>query len=80
MARFAGMAKGVLAGGHAASFGVEAATLTQLHVVAYNLTLQAVGSMCMAGITWMCVTETEYGNEDDTIAPTDFQAKESIQE
>lgn len=43
LARLAGMVKGVLAGGVAASFGTEAAGLTQLHVVAYNFSIQAAG-------------------------------------
>ena len=54
LARFAGLAKGVLAGGIATSFGTEAAGLTQLHVIACNFTLQAVGLVCMAFVVWNC--------------------------
>ena len=69
LARFAGMAKGVLAGGIAASFGTEAAQLTQLRIVAYNFTLQAVGLLCMIYVCWRCVTATNYRLEPSTIPP-----------
>jgi len=65
LARLAGLVKGVLAGGVAAAFGTEAAGLTQLHVVAYNFTVQAVGLVLMALITWKCVTPTSYGMEGE---------------
>lgn len=76
LARFAGKAKGVLAGGLAASFGVEAAGLPQLHFVAFNFTLQAVRLVCMVGVTWKCVMETNYGKEEDVEPSAEFQAKE----
>ncbi len=69
LARFAGMAKGVLAGGIATSFGTEAAGFTQLKVVAYNFTLQALGILCMTYVCWRCVTATNHGSEK-TIAPS----------
>ena len=76
LARFAGMAKGVLAGGVAASFGTEAAGLTQLQVVAYNFTLQAVGLFCMAYVCWRCVTATNYHLEQNSIPPADLEIPE----
>lgn len=75
LARLAGLVKGVLAGGVAAAFGTEAAGLTQLHVVAYNFTIQAVGLASMAIIAWTCVTATSYKQEEDVMAPADVQAK-----
>lgn len=67
---------GVLAGGVAAAFGTEAAGLTQLHVIAYNFTVQAVGLVFMAAVTWMCVTPTNYRKEENVIPPTDAQTIE----
>ena len=55
LARLAGLAKGVLAGGIATSFGTEAAGLTQLKVIAYNFSLQ---------VKWRCVTTTNYLKEE----------------
>ena len=62
LARLAGLVKGVLAGGVAAAFGTEAAGLTQLNVVAYNFSMQAVGLVLMAIMAWTCVTATSYKN------------------
>ncbi|KAL8957741.1 MAG: hypothetical protein Q9183_005979, partial [Haloplaca sp. 2 TL-2023] len=62
LARLAGLVKGVLAGGVAAAFGTEAAGLTQLNVVAYNFSIQAVGLVLMAIMAWTCVTATSYKN------------------
>ena len=73
LARLAGLVKGVLAGGVAAAFGTEAAGLTQLHVIAYNFTIQAVGLVLMAVVAWMCVTATNYRKEENVIPPTDEQ-------
>lgn len=70
------MAKGVLAGGLAASFGVEAAGLPQMRVMAYNFSLQAVGLVCIVGVAWWCVTETNYGKEEGVVAPVEFVGKE----
>ena len=64
LARLAGLAKGVLAGGIATSFGTEAAGLPQLKVVAYNFSLQAIGLVCMAFVAWKCVTVTNYSIGD----------------
>ncbi|KAL8720880.1 MAG: hypothetical protein Q9225_002325 [Loekoesia sp. 1 TL-2023] len=75
LARLAGLVKGVLAGGVAASFGTEAAGLTQLHVVAYNFTIQAVGLVLTAIMAWTCVTATNYISEESVIRPADLQAK-----
>ena len=74
LARLAGLVKGVLAGGIAPAFGTEAAGLTQLHVIAYNFTIQAVGLVLMAAVTWMCVTATNYCKEENVIPPADVQA------
>ncbi|KAL8678433.1 MAG: hypothetical protein Q9186_005205 [Xanthomendoza sp. 1 TL-2023] len=75
LARLAGMVKGVLAGGVAAAFGTEAAGLTQLNVVAYNFTVQAVGLVLMVIVTWKCVTATNYQKEDNVIPPASMQVK-----
>ncbi|KAL8990143.1 MAG: hypothetical protein Q9169_008198 [Polycauliona sp. 2 TL-2023] len=69
LARLAGLVKGVLAGGLAAAFGTEAAGIPQLHVVAYTFTVQAVGLVLMAAVTWKCVTPTNYMKEENVIAP-----------
>ena len=76
LARFAGWAKGVLAGGEATSFGTDAAGLTQLHVVAYNFTLQAFGLVCVALVGWKCVTETNYRLESNVIPPSRVEKEE----
>ncbi|KAG7005387.1 MFS general substrate transporter [Physcia stellaris] len=55
LARFAGLVKGVLAGGVAAAFGTEAAGLSQRNVVAYNFSVQAVG----------------IGKQEDNISPAE---------
>ena len=73
LARFAGMAKGVLAGGIACSFGTEAAELSQLRIVAYNFTIQAVGLLCMTYIGWTCVTATNYRLEKNVIPPAEME-------
>ena len=64
LARLAGLAKGVLAGGVATSFGTEAAGLPQLKVVAYNFSIQAIGLVCMTFVAWKCVTVTNYEIEE----------------
>ena len=76
LARLAGLAKGVLAGGIASSFGTEAAGLSQLKVVAYNFSLQAVGLVCMAFVAWMCVTVTNYSKEEVEGPPDEVRATE----
>ena len=79
LARLAGLAKGVLAGGIASSFGTEAAGLAQLHVIAYNFTLQAVGLVCMAFVTWKCVTQTNYLKEENVVPPTEVREAEKVE-
>lgn len=79
LARLAGLAKRILAGGIATSFGTEAAGLTQLRVVAYNFTIQAVGLVCMAFVTWKCVTTTNYWKEANVIPPADVQEIEKAE-
>ena len=71
LARFAGLVKGVLAGGVAAAFGTEAAGLSQLNVVAYNFSVQAVGLVCMAAVTYECVTSTSVCKEEGAISPAE---------
>ncbi|KAL9034731.1 MAG: hypothetical protein Q9180_005246 [Flavoplaca navasiana] len=73
LARLAGLVKGVLAGGVAAAFGTEAAGLPQKHVVAYTFTVQAVGLVLMAAVTWKCVTPTNYPKEENVIPPKGMQ-------
>ena len=73
LARLAGLVKGVLAGGVAAAFGTEAAGLTQLNVVAYNFTMQAVGLALMAIISITCVTASNYRKEENVIPPADVK-------
>ena len=79
LARFAGLAKGVLAGGIATSFGTEAAGLTQLKVVAYNFSLQAMGLVCMLFVTWKCVTATNYLKEENVVPPAEVQESAEIE-
>lgn len=74
LARLAGLVKGVLAGGVAAAFGTEAAGLTQLHVVAYNFTIQAVGLVLMAVMAGTCVTTTSCTTEESVSPPAEVQA------
>lgn len=74
LARLAGLVKGVLAGGVAAAFGTEAAGLTQLQVVAYNFTVQAVGLVLMAVMAWTCVTTTSCTTEESGSSPAEVQA------
>ena len=78
LARLAGLVKGVLAGGVAAAFGTEAAGLTQLHVVAYNFTIQAVGLVLMAVMAWTCITTTSCiticTTEESVSPPAEVQA------
>ncbi|KAE8132053.1 hypothetical protein BDV38DRAFT_288131 [Aspergillus pseudotamarii] len=68
LARFAGFAKGCLAGGLCATFGTEAAGLEQISVTAWTFTLQGVGLVCMMAVTWLSVRPTNYGKEDTTVA------------
>ncbi|KAL8738891.1 MAG: hypothetical protein Q9181_000418 [Wetmoreana brouardii] len=70
LARLAGLVKGVLAGGVAAAFGTEAAGLTQLKVIAYNFSVQAIGLVLMAVVAWHCVTATNYDQEENVVPPT----------
>lgn len=79
LARLAGLVKGVLAGGVAAAFGTEAAGLTQLHVIAYNFTVQAVGLVLMAIMAWNCVTATNYFKEENVIPPAAVQAEKELE-
>ena len=79
LARLAGLAKGVLAGGIATSFGTEAAGLTQLKVVAYNFSLQAVGLVCMAAVAWRCVTVTNYSKEEGRGPPAQVQESGEVE-
>ena len=37
--------------------------------MAYNFSLQAVGLVCMAFVTWRCVTATSYGKEEEIVIP-----------
>ncbi|KAL8912808.1 MAG: hypothetical protein Q9171_002266 [Xanthocarpia ochracea] len=74
LARLAGLVKGVLAGGVAAAFGTEAAGLTQLHVVAYNFTIQAVGLVLMVVMAGTCVTTTSCTTEESVSPPAEVQA------
>ena len=80
LARLAGLVKGVLAGGVAAAFGTEAAGLTQLNVVAYNFTVQAVGLVLMAVVTWKCVTPTNHLDEEDVVPHEDVLAEKRIKD
>ena len=80
LARLAGLVKGVLAGGVAAAFGTEAAGLTQLNVVAYNFTVQAVGLVLMAVVTWKCVTPTNHLQEENVLASDDVLAEKKMRE
>jgi hypothetical protein len=71
LARYAGFAKGCLAGGLCATFGTEAAgTLTQTHVTAFCFTLQGTGLICMFVVCWWGITNTNYGLEEGVIVPT----------
>ena len=78
LARLAGLVKGVLAGGVAAAFGTEAAGLTQLNVVAYNFTVQAVGLALMGVVTWKCVTPTNHLREENAVSPEDVLTEEKL--
>lgn len=64
LARLAGLVKGVLAGG-----------LPQLHVLAYNFTVQAVGLVLMAAVTWKCVTPNNDLKEENVIRPKTMQTE-----
>ncbi|KAG8529646.1 uncharacterized protein KY384_005127 [Bacidia gigantensis] len=79
LARLAGLVKGVLAGGVAAAFGTEAAGLTQLNVVAYNFSVQAVGLVLTAVIASTCVTATNYMKEENVIPPSDAQTSGDLE-
>ena len=69
-----------MAGGVAAAFGTEAAGLTQLNVVAYNFTIQAVGLVLMGVVTWKCVTPTNYMQEENVVPPEDFLPEKEMKE
>jgi MFS family permease len=70
LARYAGFAKGCLAGGLCAAFGTEAAgTLTQSYVTAFIFSLQGVGLVCMVIVCWFGVRPTNYGLEETVIVP-----------
>ncbi|CAI6287886.1 unnamed protein product [Periconia digitata] len=70
LARYAGFAKGCLAGGLCATFGTEAAgTLTQMDVTAFCLCLQGVGLICMFVVCWFGVKDTNYGLEEGSVLP-----------
>ena len=74
LARFAGFAKGCLAGGLACSFGIDAAGVSQLSVVAFNFTIQAVGLVCMVVVCWLAVKPTNYLLEESVIPPANLEA------
>ncbi|KAH8422534.1 uncharacterized protein LDX57_000288 [Aspergillus melleus] len=76
LARFAGFAKGCLAGGLCATFGTEAAGLDQIYVVAWTFSLQGVGLLCMVFVTWFCVRPTNYGQEEKVVVPRDVSCDE----
>lgn len=70
LARYAGFAKGCLAGGLCAAFGSEAAgTLTQMDVTAFCFSLQGAGLLCMLVVCWFGVKDTNYGLEEAVIVP-----------
>lgn len=69
LARYAGFAKGGLAGGLAAAFGTEAGGLTQLNVLAFCFSLQFAGLFCLLGVCWKCVQPTNYFKEETVIIP-----------
>ena len=69
LARFAGFAKGCLAGGLCVSFGVEAAGILQIYNVAFQFTLQGVGLVCMTIVCWTAVKPTNYGIDENVIPP-----------
>ena len=58
LASYAGIAKGILAAGNAASFGIEASGISQLRVVAFCFSVQAVGLVCMAVVCGKYVRPT----------------------
>jgi len=80
LARYAGIAKGGLAGGLAAVFGMEAAALPQLKVLAFSFSLQFTGLFCMLGVCWKCVQPTNYFKEDTVIVPLAIALKAHEQE
>lgn len=70
LARYAGFAKGCLAGGLCVTFATEAAgTLTQTDVTAFCFSLQGAGLVCMLAVCWFGVKHTNYGLEDAVIVP-----------
>lgn len=79
LARLAGVAQGVVAGGVASSFGTEAAGLSQVKVIAYNFSLQAVGLVCMAFVVWWCVTATNYSKEEVEGPIAEIQGVEKLE-
>jgi hypothetical protein len=76
LARYAGFAKGCLAGGLCAAFGTEAAgTLTQSYVTAFIFSLQGVGLACMVVVCWLGVRPTNYGLEETVVVPAEERAE-----
>lgn len=69
LARYAGYAKGVLAGGLCVVFGTEAASLAQLKVLGFSLALQFSGLFCLLYVCWKYVETTNYLREDGVVAP-----------
>ncbi|KAF2464146.1 uncharacterized protein BDR25DRAFT_307336 [Lindgomyces ingoldianus] len=81
LARYAGFAKGCLAGGLCATFGTEAAgTLTQSQIVAFSFTLQGTGLFCMLWVCWFGVKQTNYGLEDTVIIPREVEPPAEFEE
>lgn len=71
LARYAGLAKGCLAGGLCATFGTEAVgTLTQADVTAFCFALQGTGLFCMLIVCWFGVKNTNYDLEEN-VEPVD---------
>jgi hypothetical protein len=76
LARYAGLAKGCLAGGLCATFGTEAAgTLTQSSVTAFCFALQGTGLFCMLVVCWFGIKDTNYGLEEGVIVPSVVELK-----
>ena len=75
LARYAGLAKGCLACGLAASFGTESGGLSQLNIIAFNFSMQAVGLVCMFVVCWISVKPTMYFKEENFIPPMALQVE-----
>ena len=58
LARYSGVGKGCLAGGLAASFGIEASGISQLRIVGFCFTVQAVGLFCLMVVCAFCIRPT----------------------